>query len=59
LAVEIMEDGGVRIAGTAAELCALASWLLSAAAHGHAQPSYVTDEALTVMDIMRIDLEEP
>jgi hypothetical protein len=47
----ITPEGGVLIAGTAGDLRELANWLLLAQRDGHAAAQFVSDRALTTIDI--------
>jgi hypothetical protein len=55
LSFEIRADGGVTIVGTETELRMLAHWILRAALVGSVVPTFVADEGLTSLVIMRED----
>ena len=53
MSIEISADGGVRIEGQERELRDLASHLLRAAVCGRAEPSFISDRAVTSIEIVR------
>lgn len=55
LSVEIFEDGGIRIEGTARDLRELADHLCLAVYYGQVNAAFVTDEALTCIEILTLD----
>jgi hypothetical protein len=56
LEFQITDDGGLRITGSERDLRELATWILMASATGSATAAYVSDTALTSIDIAA---EEP
>jgi hypothetical protein len=58
LTVAIHKDGGMSIDATAGELRDLADWLDLAAHMGFATATFVTDEALTTIEIAATDALE-
>lgn len=53
LTFEVCPDGGVKIAGSTGDLCDLIGWCVVAIKTGHASPTYVADESLAEVEIVR------